>query len=319
MRVIVADRAAGIAVLDDSRHPTRLIERGEWALWDEYETNGTVPQQAGPRICSIRAKGDVGDRWIASVINHPFRQLMGFNADEEGRAVTDRAASSHPLRTGVYPLIEWGWGRRRCEDYLLKRFGVPWEKSYCTFCCFPVSMGALPTHLERMRRHPDIAGRVLRLEYTSVSLNPNARLFGKRSLLDQFAPARPEDRQVLDAFEQELDCTWALYHVRRILPVSKTNPAVRAPALRSVERVDLGRPAQLGRWLSSHSEHHGFPVETDCRFGRTRVWLRQRGATAPTAEELFVTAPAHVRDKQQDRFETEWRAVAGEQLRLPAA
>lgn len=50
-------------------------------------------------------------------------------------------------------------------------------------------MGAMDAHLDRMRAHPEIAGRVLRLEYTSVSLNPQAKLFGRRSLLEQFDPA----------------------------------------------------------------------------------------------------------------------------------
>ncbi|MCX4624924.1 hypothetical protein [Streptomyces albogriseolus] len=69
---------------------------------------------------------------------------MGFNADEPGRRFGDAAASKIPGRTGVYPLMDWGWHRQQCEDYLLERFGAHWPKSYCTFCCFPVSMGALP-------------------------------------------------------------------------------------------------------------------------------------------------------------------------------
>ncbi|MFF1276961.1 hypothetical protein ACFVZC_26660 [Streptomyces marokkonensis] len=118
----------------------------------------------------MRAEGEVGDRWLVQVMGgRPFRQIMGFNADEPGRHFGDAAASKLPGRTGIYPLIDWGWHRRQCEDYLLERFGVHWPKSYCTFCCFPVSMGALPARLERMRSHPDIAGEVLRLEYTAMS------------------------------------------------------------------------------------------------------------------------------------------------------
>ncbi|MEU0047282.1 hypothetical protein [Streptomyces werraensis] len=182
-------KAVGITVLDDSRRPERLFARGPWTLWDELESVGTVPQQAGTRKCSLRAKGEVGDRWLMQVMGgRPFRQIMGFNADEPGRRFGDAAASKIPGRTGVYPLIDWGWHRQQCENYLLERFGVHWPKSYCTFCCFPVSMGALPAHLERMRSHPDIAGEVLRLEYTAMSLNPNARLYGKRSLLELLDP-----------------------------------------------------------------------------------------------------------------------------------
>ncbi len=103
-------KADGITVLDDSRHPDTLFARGPWTLWDELESVGTVPQQAGTRKCSLRAKGDVGDRWIAPTMGgRPFRQVMGFNADEEGRRFTDIIASKIPGRMGVYPLIDWGW------------------------------------------------------------------------------------------------------------------------------------------------------------------------------------------------------------------
>ncbi|MFI1401074.1 hypothetical protein [Streptomyces sp. NPDC020681] len=152
-------------------------------------------------------------------------------------------------------------------------------------------MGALPAHLDRMRWHPDIAGRVLRLEYTAVALNPNARLFGKRSLLEQFDPARADDQKVW----KPSNANWPAPGPCTTCGASSRSPRLtrtaRAPALRSVERVDVGRPDQLRRWLTTISDHHSFPVENDPRFGRTRVWLRHRRPTFPTAEELFVTRP----------------------------
>ncbi|MFJ3445962.1 hypothetical protein ACIPM2_32865 [Streptomyces sp. NPDC086081] len=310
-------KAAGITVLDDSRHPQRLFTRGPWTLWDELESVGTVPQQAGTRKCSLRAKGEVGDRWLIPVMGgRPFRQIMGFNADEPGRCFGDAAASKIPGRTGVYPLLDWGWHRRQCEDYLLQRFGVHWPKSYCTFCCFPISMGSLPAHLERMRAHPDIAGEVLRLEYTAMSLNPNAKLYGKRSLLELLDADRPEDRACLEAFQRELDMPWALYHVRRLFLLSETGK--RRPVMRSTERVDLGRPHQLAQRLITVSERHGIDVEHDPLYERARAWLRPRRENWPMAEELFVTAPARVIDKQDAAFEREWHALlSGTATRLP--
>lgn len=310
-------KADGITVLDDSRHPETLFARGPWTLWDELESVGTVPQQAGTRKCSLRAKGDVGDRWIAPTMGgRPFRQIMGFNADEEGRRFTDIIASKIPGRMGVYPLIDWGWDRQQCEDYLWKRFGVLWPKSYCVFCCFPVSMGALPAHLERMRSHPDIAGEVLRLEYTAMSLNPKAKLYGKRTLLEFFEPSRPRDRACLEAFERELDMPWALYHVRRLFLLSASGE--RRPVMRSTERVDLGPARQLGQRLISVSERHGIEVEHDPVYGRTRSWVRRRRETWPMAEELFTTAPARVINKQDKNFEPAWDALAsGSTAQLP--
>ncbi|MBL1110498.1 hypothetical protein JK361_39160 [Streptomyces sp. 5-8] len=310
-------KADGITVLDDSRHPETLFARGPWTLWDELESVGTVPQQAGTRKCSLRAKGDVGDRWIAPTMGgRPFRQVMGFNANEEGRRFTDIIASKIPGRMGVYPLIDWGWDRQQCEDYLWKRFGVHWPKSYCTFCCFPVSMGALPAHLERMRSHPDIAGEVLRLEYTAMSLNPKAKLYGKRTLLEFFDPSQPRDRACLKAFEHELDMPWALYHVRRLFLLSASGE--RRPVMRSTERVALGRARQLGQRLISVSERHGIEVKHDPVYGRARSWVRRRRETWPMAEELFTTAPARVINKQDENFEPAWDAlISGSAAQLP--
>ncbi|SEB31793.1 hypothetical protein [Streptomyces melanosporofaciens] len=128
-------KAAGIEVLDDSRCPAELVTRGSWTLWEEMESNGTVPQQAGTRLCSLHAKAEVGDRWIpATTGGGPFRQIIGFNADEPGRAKADAVMSKNPLRTAVFPLIEWGWGLEDCQNYLFDRFGIWWKKSYCTFC-----------------------------------------------------------------------------------------------------------------------------------------------------------------------------------------
>ncbi|MEU3282001.1 hypothetical protein [Streptomyces antibioticus] len=137
------------------------------------------------------------------------------------------------------------------------------------------------------------------------------KLFGRRSLLEQFDPGQAADRSVLAAFKEELTCPWALYHVRRILPVSKADPTRRGRALRSVERVDVGRAAALGLRLRAVSERHGVPVEVDERYGRVRAWMRRRGPERPTVEELLVTAPFHVRSKQVPHFEREWAADCG--------
>ncbi|WP_369228434.1 hypothetical protein AB5J52_48155 (plasmid) [Streptomyces sp. R39] len=312
-------KSDGLTILDDSRRPERLFARGPWTLWDDQEAVGTVPQQAGTRKCSLWAKGDVGDWWLEQVFGgRPFRQILGFNADEEGRRFGDQVASKVAGRSGEFPLIDWGWGRKQCENYLYTRFGAYWPKSYCSFCCFPASMGALPAHLERMRSHPEIAGEVLRLEYTAMSLNPNAKLYGRKSLLELFDPTQPRDRACLAAFERELDMPWALYHVRRLFLVA--DDGRRRPVKRSTERVDLGRPHQLARKLTTVSERHRVDVEHDPLYGRTRAWLRPRAKTWPMAEELFTTAPAGVINKQDTGFESAWRALISNPVaQLPLA
>ncbi|WP_229914042.1 hypothetical protein [Streptomyces capitiformicae] len=179
-------------------------------------------------------------------------------------------------------------------------------------------MGALPAHLERMRSHPEIAGEVLRLEYTAMSLNPNAKLYGRRTLLEFFDPALPRDRACLEAFERELDMPWALYHVRRLFLLSADGE--QRPVMRSTERVDLGSPQQLARRLLSISERHRVEAEHDPVYGRARAWIRPRTQGRPMAEELFATAPARVIDKQDKYFERERDAlISGPAAQLPLA
>ncbi|MFJ8158510.1 hypothetical protein [Streptomyces sp. NPDC094468] len=149
-----------------------------------------------------------------------------------------------------------------------------------------------------------------------MSLNPNAKLYGRKSLLELFDPAQPRDRACLAAFERELDMPWALYRVRRLFLLAEDGR--RRPVMRSTERVDLGRPRSLARKLDAVSQHHGVDVEHDPLYGRARAWLRPRGATWPMAEELFATAPARVINKQDAGFEAAWRTVtAGAGTQLP--
>ncbi|MET7474700.1 hypothetical protein ABZT17_10135 [Streptomyces sp. NPDC005648] len=170
----------------------------------------------------------------------------------------------------------------------------------------------MDAHLDLMRAHPDIAGRVLRLEYTSVSLNPQARLFGRRSLLEQFDPGRAADRPVLAAFKEKLACPWALYHV-------SPDPARREGGADPAQAGDaLGGASRRGPGIHSRpeaAERLGAarrpPVEVDARSGRVRAWIQQRGPELPTVEELMVTAPFHVRDKKVPHFERKWAAHRG--------
>nr|WP_316765089.1 hypothetical protein [Streptomyces sp. NEAU-HV9] len=131
---------------------------------------------------------------------------------------------------------------------------------------------------------------MLRLEYTAMSLNPKAKLYGRTTLLGMFDRSQPRDRACLEAFERELDMPWALYHVRRLFLLSADGE--RRPVMRSTERVDLGRPQQLAQRLISVSERRHVDVEHDPLYGPARSWVRHRAKAWPMAEELFATAAA---------------------------
>ncbi|MGW2232281.1 hypothetical protein [Streptomyces formicae] len=151
-----------------------------------------------------------------------------------------------------------------------------------------------------------------------MSLNPNAKLYKTRSLLEFFDRSRPRDRACLEAFKRELDMPWALYHVRRLFLLSSDGSGKHRPVLRSTERVDLGRPHQLAHRLAAKAERFRFDVEIDPLYGRARTWVRPRAQGWPMAEEFFVTAPAHVINKQDPNFEQEWQAhLFGAATQLP--
>jgi hypothetical protein len=62
-----------------------------------------------------------------------YTHVMGFELGEKSRARRD-ASYDTTQRTGSYPLIDWGWDRQACEDYIRKVTGVDWPKSACTYC-----------------------------------------------------------------------------------------------------------------------------------------------------------------------------------------
>lgn len=84
-------KGAGIAVLDDSRSPQRVrLYDGPWSLSAEMHAAGTVPQVGGNRLCSLHAKGEALDPFIARAVHGPYLHALGFEAGEGGRADKDR-------------------------------------------------------------------------------------------------------------------------------------------------------------------------------------------------------------------------------------
>jgi hypothetical protein len=127
-------QAHGITVLDDSRAPARLHLAGAFRLSDELRAAGTIPQLAGTRKCSAKAKGQVIDTYLARITaGAPFLHAMGYEAGETARARRD-ATFNTSARTGIYPLITWGWDRSTCDDYIYSQTGARWPKSACTYC-----------------------------------------------------------------------------------------------------------------------------------------------------------------------------------------
>lgn len=310
----VSKDGTGMAVLDDSRQPTKVHLAGRYSLADEMRQAGTIPQTGGARLCSVHAKGDVLDPIIERLTEgHPYRHVIGFEANEPRRAEKD-ARYNTATRTGEYPLIEWGWDRAACESYITNVTGAAWEKSACVYCPFALAnkTGRART-LARYADTPAAGAATLMLEHVALALNPAQGLIGGQRAYDVVRDAG--HTHVLDAFHSELDAAeHAVYEVRRVLRPRKDDPTRMANAARSVRRLATGSRADMLDLL----EGTATGLLDTGEDGITREYLRRRGTMFPTGEHFLVAAPAVVDDKQHDSFEAWWAALPDEDVTPPA-
>lgn len=305
----VTKSGGGIVVLSDSTQPTHVHLEGAYTLSDELLEAGTLAQRSGSRLCSVHAKGDVLDPIIAQLTEaRPYRQVLGFEANEPTRAAKDRTYNT-PLRTGLYPLIEWGWTRAACVEFIASvTGGVIWEKSACAACPFALSTKAgLARVLARYAHEPAAGIATLFQEHVALCMNPAQTLLPGRSARSAVQAAGLHD--ILAGLEAKLARTeHALYEVRRILRPRTEDPSKMANASRSVKAIATGRRKQLHSRLAALAEHTGHGVVTD-EHGIARVHLRTRASTFPTSEHFYVVFPGVVKDKQPAAFEAHWAAL----------
>lgn len=278
-------------VLSDSDSPFAVYLSGKYRLSEELFTAGTVPQYAsGSRRCSIHGKGWPLDLWIdGEVRGESFRHVIGFNAEEEKRVKRDKSYSTENRRS-EYPLVEWGWGRQKCEDYLEDAFGEPWQKSCCFFC--PFAAGREPVRL-RYRKYPHLAATAAFMEYVSLCLNPRMTLYTNKSLMDVLDEDGNEEAMRM-FHEHDKHLQYAVYHVRRIY-------VAKALADRSVVPVATGTREQMERAIQRFA-----PAEQD-DLGILRASVIPLDKTLiPTVEEFFVVAPHSVPRKVAARFDEHW-------------
>ncbi len=300
----------GVVILDDSRTPTRLYLEGNYSLWDEMTSAGTIPQSGGARLCSVHSKGDALDPVISRVTRgNPYRHVIGFEAGETSRAAKD-ALHNTSLRTGEYPLIEWGWDRAAAVAYTQSVIGTSPGKSACTFCPYSlqnrVSRAAV---LSRYAAEPAVGAHALLMEHLALALNPTQGLVGGRRLID-VVRAHGELDVVLDALDADLDeREHALYEVRRILRPRKTDPTKLGNAARSVRiRCRGSRSAMEGmlRRLADEGVRRGLIEAETGEDGILRIYQYRRGPVFPTVERFFVVAPALAHEKEHERFDQWW-------------
>ncbi len=296
---------AGVVVLDDSRAPSRLFAEGAYTLGDEMLSAATLPQLGGKRLCSVHSKGDALDPVIARITKgQPYRHAVGFEADERSRSDKDRLHNTD-LRTGWYPLQDWGWTRRDCDRYVRSVLGHSIPKSCCGFCPFAMSSAAGRNQVvDRYRREPQLAADALFLELVARSINPSQTLIVGGSLADLVADAGLENAEAL--FRSRLDrCEWSLYEVRRVVRPGKDGR--RGITARSLQVVASGSRAAMAEQLAIRP---GVCVRG--ADGIVRHILRDRSSGG--ADHLFVAAPSGAQSKKRNGFEQWWQEATGEGL-----
>jgi hypothetical protein len=312
--------ADGVDVTADSRQPDQLHLVGSWTLADEMFDAGTVPQTCGDRICSQHFKGFALDTVIGAITRgHPFRHLVGFSADERSRAKRDTRYNTE-LRTGEYPLIDWGWDRTRALRFLDETFSEKWIKSACSYCPFALATEAgRAATVAQFVADPHAGLLALAMEFTATCLNPTQGLIKGQRLLTVLK-ASPDTTVVLALFEEYLaSVPWAVYEVRRTYSPRSDG---RFNHARAVKILETGtRPAMRARL---RARAHGARLAVtigDSRFAddqHPRVWLRRREPIAPAAarvpivdaEHFLTVAPCTAVTKTGPAFPRAWAEAA---------
>lgn len=295
-----------------------MFIEGDYKLSDELRAAGTVPQFGGEHICSLKFKAWVIEQWLTTHLREPVRHALGYSAEETKRVTKSEEANVRrvafgynaqetsriekaisydtPARQSFYPLVEWGWTRQDCLDYLYEIFEIVWRKSACVQCPF----NALKEDgLARHREHPEQVAHAMMLEHVSLALNPRATLYPDRSLIE--ITDASGNRLAMDSFRRDLERSqWAVYRVRRLYLAGKDNAGrvcavKKGTAYRAVERFseDLAMSAALDhlRGLATPDD------EVLEQRGITYVYRKRCALSFPTREEFLVAAPAVVEPK----------------------
>lgn len=290
---------SGIVVLADTTAPTALHTEGAYKLSEEMTAAGTIPaRRSGQKLCTQKFKGWVLDRWIAGagLDGAGVRHAIGFESEETERVEKDKGYTRNDIPT-EYPLVEWGWNRQRCIDYIREVTGITWRKSACVFCPFASLKGS--GCVDRYREDPDSAVKALLLEAASLMLNPRVGLFSGRTLRQ--VVEKSGNHEAMSRFRTALDGAeeWAVYRVRR----AYTAPA---KAFRELTTMFRGSRSACQGFLDGSAPTAGASEVDEHGFERLYT-LRREDGVYPTREEMFVVGPAGIADKVlRTAFDKAW-------------
>lgn len=111
----------------------RITQPGHRGITIPLRAANGAPQQ---RHCTTDHKVKVVDRWLkqyGATKDAPATVAIGISTDEMERANNRK---DKPHRVSVYPLLEMGWNRSRCQQFVVDHLGVEAPESSCWFCPF---------------------------------------------------------------------------------------------------------------------------------------------------------------------------------------
>jgi hypothetical protein len=301
VQVARANAKGELVVLEDSTQTTELHFRGAYKLSQEMPAGGTIPASGGCRQCSLKAKGEVLDRWMLSEYGDTeFRHVIGFESEETRRAVRDAKitrcqlmatkAKRTPNRLPEYPLIDWDWNRTACEDYIESLTGSRWLKSACTYC--PFSTGKVEV-LDRWTAEPEAATQALILEHRALALNPRMKLWKTKSAVERVREMGMLG--TLRRFQAALDASeWSVYRVTRVFYQNKSGGF---GAVRRLQVLATGDKDAMELELAKHGQ---VELEAD----HPTVWRSRKVEKAACVEDSFVVGLAGAVAKENRAFET---------------
>lgn len=116
--------------LQEHGYPAITVVREKTTLEADCLTRKALPAIAyGLKTCSQRFKVRPQERFLKDwAKGEEITQLIGYDASEE------RRVKDHAKYANRYPLIEWGWNRKKCLE-VIEEAGLPNPgKSSCFFC-----------------------------------------------------------------------------------------------------------------------------------------------------------------------------------------
>lgn len=299
----------GYTILDDSREPLEVMLDGDYRMSTQLHQDGTVPSFSGAHLCAMKWKGFVLDRWLGDHLGtDKFGPYLGYNKDEQKRA---NKCEEYKCRgnTFLFPLIEWGWSREDCLNYIKEKLGVTWLKSCCSYCPFISKDVATSRYLAE----PEEAGFALLTEAIALALNPKMQLFPFGRAYDLIV--KSNNHAALANYQERLShLQWGLYRVERTYE-KKIGSESKKPFTRVDRRVVMvsrGSREQMMANLQAIAEEHGLTVETSLE--AERVYSHKRDKKVfPSCEGFWVVCPALVKNKVRSAksFQQKWDEITG--------